>query len=36
VQSFPNNLIAGPLGFAPRGFFELADAAEAAVPRVAV
>jgi LemA protein len=36
VQSFPNNLIAGPLGFAPRGFFELADGSEAAVPKVAV
>lgn len=36
VQSFPNNLIASPLGFSQRGFFELADASEAAVPRVAV
>lgn len=36
VQSFPNNLIAGPLGFAPRGYFELADETERAVPTVAV
>lgn len=36
VQSFPNNLIAGPLGFSQRGFFELADESERAVPTVAV
>lgn len=36
VQSFPNNLVAGPLGFAPRGYFELADETERAVPTVSV
>jgi LemA protein len=36
VQSFPNNLIAGPLGFAQRGYFELSDESERAVPKVAV
>ena len=34
VQSFPSNLIAGALGFAPRDYFELADAADRAVPQV--
>jgi LemA protein len=34
VQSFPSNLIAGMFGFSARAFFELADAAERAVPTV--
>jgi LemA protein len=34
VQSFPSNLIAGMFGFGQRAFFELADAAESAVPGV--
>jgi LemA protein len=34
IQSFPGNLIAGPMGFAPRQFFELDSAAERAVPQV--
>ena len=34
VQSFPSNLIAGIFGFAPRNFFELADATDGAVPQV--
>ena len=34
VQSFPSNLIAGMFGFSARPFFELADAAERAVPTV--
>ena len=36
VQSFPSNLIAGAFGFAPRDYFELSDAAERAVPQVAL
>jgi LemA protein len=36
IQQFPSNLIAGPFGFRPGEFFGLADAAEAAVPRVDV
>ena len=36
VQSFPDNLIAGIFGFAPRNFFELADPADGAVPQVAL
>jgi len=36
VQSFPSNLIAGMFGFGQRAFFELADAAESAVPEVAL
>lgn len=36
VQTFPNNLIAGLLGFAPRDYFELSDDAERAVPAVAL
>ncbi len=36
VQSFPNNLIAGLFGFAPRDYFELSDDAERAVPAVAL
>jgi LemA protein len=34
VQSFPSNLIAGAFGVAQRDFFELADAADRAVPQV--
>jgi LemA protein len=34
VQSFPSNLIAGLFGFGPREYFELANAAEGAVPQV--
>jgi LemA protein len=34
VQSFPSNLIAGVAGFAPRDYFEVADAGERAVPQV--
>ena len=34
VQSFPSNLVAGIFGFSPRNFFELADAADGAVPQV--
>ena len=34
VQSFPSNLLAGPLGFAQRDYFELSDEAERAVPQV--
>jgi LemA protein len=34
VQSFPSNLIASVLGFAPRDYFELADAADRATPQV--
>ena len=34
IQSFPDLLIAGPLGFQQREFFQLDDPAEAAVPRV--
>jgi len=36
VQTFPNNLIAGLLGFAPRDYFEISDDAERAVPAVAL
>lgn len=36
VQTFPNNLIAGLLGFSQRGYFELASESERAVPTVAV
>jgi LemA protein len=36
VQSFPSNLIAGLFGFSERAYFELADAAERAVPQVAL
>lgn len=36
VQSFPSNLIAGLTGFAQRDYFELADAAERAAPKVAL
>jgi len=34
IQSVPDNLLAGPFGFRERDFFELADASEAAAPRV--
>jgi len=34
VQSFPGNLLAGPLGFRERPFFEIADASERAAPQV--
>lgn len=34
IAQFPASLLAGPLGFRPREFFGLADAAEANVPRV--
>jgi LemA protein len=36
VQSFPSNLIAGVFGFSPRDYFELSDAADRAVPEVAL
>ena len=36
VQSFPSNLIAGMFRFEQRSFFELADAADRAVPQVAM
>jgi LemA protein len=36
VQSFPSNLIAGMFGFEQRDYFELADAADRAVPEVAL
>jgi LemA protein len=35
TQQFPTLLIAGPLSFRPRAFFEIEVAAERAVPRVA-
>ena len=35
IQSFPDNLIAGPLGFRPEPFFELDDRSAAAAPAVA-
>ncbi len=34
VQSFPNNILAGMLGFRPEPFFELEDRAAAAAPTV--
>jgi LemA protein len=34
VQSFPNNLVAGPLGFKEEPFFELGDEAARAAPQV--
>lgn len=34
IQEFPSNLIAGFFNFKPREFFEIADAAERAVPKV--
>jgi LemA protein len=36
VQSFPSNLVAGLFSFSERAYFELADAAERAVPQVAL
>jgi LemA protein len=36
IQSFPSNLIAGAFRFEQRNFFELSDAAERAVPQVAI
>lgn len=36
VQSFPSSLIAGMFGFSERAYFELADAADRAVPAVAL
>jgi LemA protein len=36
VQSFPSNLIAGLFGFGQRDYFEISDAAERAVPKVAL
>ena len=36
VQSFPSNLIAGVFGFTPRDYFEVSDAADRAVPQVAL
>ncbi|SRR6266540_3249145 len=35
IQSFPNNLIAGVLGFRPEPFFELDDRSAAAPPTIA-
>jgi LemA protein len=35
IQSFPNNVMAGVLGFRPEPFFELDDRREAAAPTVA-
>ena len=34
IQSFPSNIVAGMFQFQPRQFFEIADAAERAVPSV--
>jgi LemA protein len=36
VQSFPSNLVAGLFRFSLRDYFELSDAAEGAVPQVAL
>jgi LemA protein len=36
AQSFPSNLIAGLFGFGQRDYFEIADAADRAVPQVAL
>jgi LemA protein len=35
IQSFPNNLVAGVLGFRELPFFELEDRSQAATPTVA-
>jgi LemA protein len=35
IQSFPNNVMAGVLGFRPEPFFELDDRSAAAAPAVA-
>lgn len=34
IELFPNVLVAGPMGFAPAGLFELEDAAVRALPQV--
>lgn len=34
IELFPNVLLAGPMGFAPAGFFELEDEAARALPQV--
>jgi LemA protein len=34
IMSFPNNLLAGPFGFAPQPFFEIQDAAQREAPVV--
>ncbi|MBB4568527.1 LemA family protein [Rhizobium leucaenae] len=34
VESFPNNLLAGPFGFTKRAFFEITNEADRAVPSV--
>ncbi|AVA20527.1 LemA family protein [Rhizobium sp. CB3171] len=34
VESFPNNLLAGPFGFSKRAFFEITNEADRAVPSV--
>ncbi|WFS23319.1 LemA family protein [Rhizobium rhododendri] len=34
VESFPNNLVAGPFGFAKRPYFEVTNEADRAVPSV--
>ncbi|MBO9097452.1 MULTISPECIES: LemA family protein [unclassified Rhizobium] len=34
VESFPNNLVAGPFGFAKRPYFEVTNEADRAVPTV--
>ncbi|MGY5800636.1 LemA family protein [Rhizobium hainanense] len=34
VESFPNNLIAGPFGFAKKAYFEITNEADRAVPTV--
>jgi len=34
VESFPNNLIAGPFGFAKKAYFEITNDADRAVPTV--
>lgn len=36
VEQFPSNIVAGLFGFARRDYFELADAADRAVPQVAL
>jgi LemA protein len=36
VESFPSNLVASRFGFVHRQFFEISDAADRAVPRVAL
>src|SRR5215467_3143614 len=36
IQSFPNNLMAGILGYRPEPFFELEDRSQAAAPQVSL